>query len=190
MHRDSIRLRLSDSCVETRSRARPFTEEDRASIRRPEFQRRFWARVHKQPGDGCWLWTGGACSGYGVVFVRATNVRAHRVCWEMLVGPVPDDLSVLHDCDTRCAPGDISYRRCVRPDHLWLGTHAQNIRDLWEKERSTRAHINNRVALEIREEYFGSGRSMQAIARKFGISTTTVHQVVVGKRWAPDAPRL
>lgn len=90
------------------------------------FEERFWAKVDK--GDGCWEWTGGRANrGYGHVEpVRGQNRSAHRVSWELTNGPIPDGLWVLHRCDNP---------PCVRPSHLFLGTHADNMRDMEAKGR-------------------------------------------------------
>lgn len=97
----------------------------------------FWSNVNKDgpvpehmPELGpCWVWTAGrfAC-GYGQFAKGRPSRYAHRISWALANGPVPDGLWVLHKCDNR---------PCVRPDHLFLGTHADNMRDMVEKGRST-----------------------------------------------------
>ena len=103
-------------------------------------QERFWKFVEKS--DGCWLWTASITTrGYGQIAARdvsSSPLRAHRLSWEIHFGDIPDDLEVCHSCDANYPPGDITYRRCVRPDHLWLGTHAENLADMKAKKRSKR----------------------------------------------------
>jgi hypothetical protein len=113
------------------------TDAERALIATDKYQARFWAKVEKRAGDGCWLWTG-CCgdNGYGQVRVGYAMVPAHRVAWEMVNGPIPEELWALHDCDRRYPAGDKSYRRCVRPDHLFLGTAGDNSRDAVGKGRA------------------------------------------------------
>jgi hypothetical protein len=99
---------------------------------------RFMRRVNQS--DGCWLWTGHLCpQGYGQFSIFGRNVRAHRMAFELYVGYVPSSSLVCHRCDNPT---------CVRPDHLFLGTHADNIRDMMLKGRSMkgRRHRDSRLA--------------------------------------------
>lgn len=94
---------------------------------------RFWTKVDKT--DGCWIWTAGVTSaGYGSFGLethpRVRMVSAHRLSWEWANGrPVPAGMVLMHACDNR---------RCVRPDHLSIGTVADNNRDMKEKGRSVK----------------------------------------------------
>lgn len=93
---------------------------------------RFWSRVDKT--DGCWVWRG-STSGRGVRYgaLRRNGVtkRAHRVAWEIASGAtIPDGMLVCHRCD---------FGLCVRPSHLFLGTHQDNMRDAAAKGRNNTA---------------------------------------------------
>lgn len=88
---------------------------------------RFEAKFYVTPG--CWIWTKGRYhDGYGQFAVSAheRSVRAHRVSYELYVGPIPEDLHVLHRCDVRA---------CVNPEHLFLGTRVDNMQDMIQKGR-------------------------------------------------------
>jgi hypothetical protein len=92
---------------------------------------RFWARVDSSQPDGCWIWKGRRTTrGYGTVNAGlGKNLAAHRASWQIHNGPIPDGLWVLHHCDNPS---------CVRPDHLFLGTHDDNMRDMALKGRNAR----------------------------------------------------
>lgn len=82
---------------------------------------------------GCWIWTGALTSGYGSLRIggrKGQAVLAHRLSWEFHRGPIPEELYVLHNC-----PDNRHDRRCCNPDHLFLGTHEDNMVDAARKGR-------------------------------------------------------
>lgn len=97
---------------------------------------KFMTRVALIPFRECWEWIGmrtdnGRGAFYGTVLLSPgpTTTGAHRIAYKLFVGPIPPGLFVLHRCDN---PG------CVRPDHLFLGTHADNVLDWIRKGRTTK----------------------------------------------------
>ena len=91
---------------------------------------RFWPKVDKSPESGCWHWTGAMNpSGHGVLGRGGRNHGAHRVSWQLHHGDIPKEMHVCHHCDNP---------RCVNPDHLFLGTAADNVADMVRKGRQAK----------------------------------------------------
>src|SRR4029077_3442437 len=139
---------------------------------------RFWKHVKKT--RGCWKWSG-ATGRYGHLRMRNESGKwsgglAHRISWELHYGPFPKEFSACHKCDTPT---------CVRPDHLFLGTHADNIDDKCAKirqargERQWKAKLTKDDVLEIRR----SEDTQWNIARKFGIHQATVWNILHRYTW-------
>jgi len=144
---------------------------------------RFWEKVEKT--DTCWLWTGSVTKsgGYGQLSIHNRPVRAHRFAYELIVGPIPEGLRVCHHCDVP---------RCVRPDHLFLGTAKDNTRDMMAKKRMRRfprgdEHPTRTAARRERYEtvvrLHGEGMTNAQIARQVGLTDTAVGHMVNGKTW-------
>lgn len=94
------------------------------------------------PFAGCWIWTG-ACGGdgYGNTTVDGKQIGAHRLSWTAFRGPIPAGIHVLHHCDISS---------CVNPDHLWLGTHADNMADRSRKGRARWRRGEGKPRLRLR----------------------------------------
>lgn len=138
--------------------------------------------------SGCWNWIGSKNrDGYGQIRVERSGFngyfRAHRVSWIYHHGEIPDGLCVLHRCDN---PG------CVNPEHLFLGTQADNMRDRNAKGRlpheklrgssNGRALLNEADVAEIRR-LSADGARQADIARRFGIAKATVYCILRGLTW-------
>lgn len=142
---------------------------------------RFWSKVTKS--DDCWNWIGTITKdGYGHIEIDGKVRRAHRVSWEFSYGPIERGLMVLHKCDNRA---------CVRPDHLFLGTNDDNMRDMRLKGRSApvahdyRGERNPNVRLTTEQAArvkHGNERACD-LAREFGVPHATVHSIRRGKNW-------
>lgn len=125
---------------------------------------RFWRKV--QFTDGCWIWLAGRFSGgYGTFRINGRARYSHVLAWEDCFGPVPNGLHVLHTCDNP---------PCVRFDHLWLGTIADNNADKWAKGRGRVGHgsrhadakINEAEAADMRLLY-QQGMTQEQIAERY-----------------------
>lgn len=91
-----------------------------------DLKKDFMSKVSKQP-DGCWIWKGVVpWHGYGVHCFNGISARAHRMSWLLFNGIIPEGLLVCHRCDVTT---------CVNPDHLFVGTHVDNLRDRDKKRR-------------------------------------------------------
>lgn len=155
---------------------------------------RFWAKVSRQ--DGCWEWSSGVSKdGYGVFGLRAgRNERAHRMAWLLTKGPIPKGLLVCHICDNRL---------CVNPDHLFLGRHIDNMKDMVAKRRSALGDQNaSRLYPERRprgtqhkeakltEEQVRSIRErapytkQTVLAASFGVSRALIQKILRRALWA------
>jgi hypothetical protein len=135
---------------------------------------RFWSKVRKLPGpNACWEWQGALIpeTGYGQFKLGGKPVATHRYAYETRVGPIPPGLLVCHSCDNR---------KCVRPDHLFLGTYEDNMRDMAEKGRA-RAKLSEDDVREIRK--LGQVMSPSAIAKRYGVAQSTIRFVLDGRTW-------
>ena len=154
------------------------------SYRYVDSETRFWMRVRKT--DGCWIWTGGKLAdGYGHMQISKSQHRVHRYSWELAHGPIPNGLQVLHHCDNPS---------CVRPDHLFLGTNADNQRDKYEKGRSKfppvlrgsdaiGAKLTEGKALLVRAMYASGQYRHKELAALFGVSNSATEHVVRRRTW-------
>lgn len=90
----------------------------------------FWKWVDRSDPDGCWPWTRfRGTDGYGFLRIGQKTIRTHRHAWTLTNGPIPSGAEVCHRCDNP---------PCCRPDHLFLGTHAENMADMVAKNRRGR----------------------------------------------------
>jgi len=138
---------------------------------------RFERKFIPEPNSGCWLWFGATDSdGYGWFrFAPGLYIKATRASWRLYRDVPPDDLNLLHHCDNR---------PCVNPDHLFLGTAADNNADRARKGRSYRgpppiAKLTPDKVLLILLDM----RGLKAIAREFDVSVATVCMIKGGKIW-------
>jgi hypothetical protein len=158
---------------------------------------RFWDKVnkngptppHRLELGPCWVWTTSTNNkGYGQLAVGKVDGRkkmrlSHRISWELHHGPVPPGLQVLHRCDNP---------PCVRPDHLFLGTQAQNMADCSAKgrmgprnlvgERNPAAKLREADVRVIRQR-LANGERQTAIAADYGVHFSTIGLIARGQKW-------
>jgi len=145
---------------------------------RASVEERFWRYVTK--GDGCWEWTGTISSngGYGWIKSGGIMVKAHRFAYRLLVGPIPAGMFVCHHCDNPS---------CVRPDHLFLGTPADNSHDRDAKGRGVRGERQHSARLtadqvrEIRE--LSPSIPGTDLAKRYGVAKSSISAVRNGRTW-------
>lgn len=131
---------------------------------------RFWSKVDKT-GE-CWNWTKSLVrGGYGKFDVAGKNYRAHRWSWEHFFGTIPDELFVLHKCDNR---------KCVNPDHLFLGTHQNNMDDMATKARrasTVRGYkLTDSEIAEIRIK--ASSLKLKTLASQYNVSAMHIWRII------------
>lgn len=145
-------------------------------------QKRFYAKFLVHPRTRCWIWTGAkAHCGYGILTDPITKrpKRAHRWSWIFHHGEIPAGMKVLHKCDTPA---------CVSPEHLFIGTQLDNIRDMVSKgrgnlpagEKHPYAKLTESEVKEIRSM---KGQTQAEIARRFNIRQDTVSRILSRKIW-------
>jgi hypothetical protein len=132
--------------------------------------------------SGCWLWQHSRNrGGYGGIKTAGRNRPAHRVAFEIVSGqPVPPGLDVCHKCDVR---------NCVNPEHLFVGTRAENMADCARKGRGRKqegrgdtapaAKLTSAAVLEIRRSFLSASQ----LAQRFGVHKSTVLLARVGRTW-------
>jgi hypothetical protein len=145
--------------------------------RRGGLEGQFWHSVLPEPNSGCWLWAGTVSRvGYGTMTRHRQTFKAHRVAFEMFCDPIPDGAHVLHRCDVRS---------CVNPDHLFLGTNADNVRDKVSKGRQAKgegAGLAKLTESSVRAIRADTG-STRELAIKYGVGKSTTACILAGKSW-------
>lgn len=131
--------------------------------------------------SGCWNWAGGLTdSGYGRITKGGRTSLAHRISYEHFNGAIPKGLYVCHKCNNR---------RCVNPDHLYLGTHADNTRDMLAAGNQSRGEKNGQSILtqehvvKIKDMIKSGVIPYRKIGLEFGVSRSAIKDIASGRTW-------
>lgn len=142
----------------------------------------FWRNVDRVDG-GCWLWTQGRSKNrYGRFRFRGKAFSPHRFSWIFHYGDVPEGFGVLHHCDVP---------KCVNPAHLYVGTHTQNMHDMFNRgrrkqprgERNGCSKLTEAAVLAIREEYAALRTRQVELAARYGVSQPVISAIILRKVW-------
>lgn len=134
--------------------------------------------IAKNPVTGCWLWQGSYFpTGYGQFnnkMLQKSPTTSHRASWEIHNGRIPDGLMVLHKCDDR---------RCVNPEHLYLGTNQDNMIDRSKRGRVHQRRLDEGKVREMRQ-LRQAGWPWRQLAERYGVAMNAVISATMGTSWA------
>lgn len=143
---------------------------------------RFWSKVNKKSINDCWIWKS-YCNkfGYGSFYIKEQFYRAHRIAYSLKYGKIPKGIFVLHRCDNPS---------CVNPNHLFLGTQSDNMRDASQKShfplrkgiKNSRAKLTENDIKKIRQ-LLEQGMFQKDIGNLFGITQGMIGFIKRGLSW-------
>lgn len=128
-------------------------------------------KSYKILDNECWEWLGSPQSkGYGMGKLNGNQILAHNMSYELNIGS-RNGLQVLHKCDNRI---------CVNPDHLFLGTPADNTRDMINKNRGKlfKKRINDDVKVKLKQRYNEGGITYIELSKEFKVSRTEICRII------------
>lgn len=141
--------------------------------------KKFWALIDKT--EECWLWTKYRDrDGYGKFMFNYKGFKACKLAYILTYGPVPDGICVLHKCDNP---------PCCRPEHLYLGTQADNVADRVNRGRQLRGEshpltvLNNKEVLDIRRQFTGGRGEQTKLAAIYNVSLAMINRIIRRRTW-------
>lgn len=142
-------------------------------------ERRFRRKISIDGKSGCWIWIGSRlASGYGRIWCSGKIRLAHRVSYEIHRGPITGDLQVCHHCDNPS---------CVNPEHLFIGTNAENVADKVAKGRQAMGSGNGQAKLSMADVAYIRSMPMVSdtkLAARFDVNRSQIWRIRSGKKWA------
>jgi HNH endonuclease len=145
-------------------------------------EERFWGKVNKTQKEDCWEWIGQTIvMGYGQMRFGGTRKYTHRISWEIHYGEIPKNMFVCHKRDNRL---------CVNPDHLFLGTHQDNMDDMYLKGRENHSrgesnHLSKLTGSDVLSIYerANKGESQLTLAKEFGTTSSNIYYIKTQRTW-------
>jgi len=143
--------------------------------------KRFWDKVNIRGDDECWPWMAAVSgNGYGHIRFEGKDYCSHRIAYELTTGPIPEGLCCLHKCDNKL---------CINPAHLFLGTRADNQKDMANKGRAAKGErhgaskLTKDQVISIRQEYARDGTSHRKLAARYDVDQANINLIVNRKTW-------
>jgi hypothetical protein len=167
-------------CSKHYNRKRTTGTTDDGPKARSGIEVRFWKYVDRRGPDECWTWLGSGVEGYGTISLggrAGRKILAHRLSWEIANGPIPETdeyhgVVVRHRCNNRA---------CVNPNHLVLGTQADNVKDMWINKSGPRG--NARLTESQIAAIKSDPRSSRQLAPIYGVSDAHIRSIRNGRTW-------
>jgi len=159
----------------------PKTPETIINVYDREFWKRFWEKVNVGDGDQCWNWNASVdTNGRGRIAYNSKLVGSHRVAYTFMCGKIPEGMFVCHTCDNPL---------CCNPNHLFIGTHDDNMQDMVNKnrshhngEKSSKAKLTLEEVKDIRDMY-NNGETQTKLAMKFDACQSVISRIIRNKTW-------
>ncbi len=159
---------------DSKKRTRKFIHGHHNKIRHQNLWMRFIDKIDVDKTTGCWNWIGAKQRfGYGTILDGKKYLKAHRLSYEKFISPIPKSNESLHGT---CVCHKCDNPSCVNPEHLFLGTQKENIKDMTLKNRNGNLKLTRKQKEEIKE-LLESGRTSNSLAREYNVAPCTIHRI-------------